>query len=133
MQDMIIVKTDGIQKGKLNAPPLPFSFENEVLSGGGLNQDLFNFLLNLSFRDMFPDDVSAALFKWNDLMPHEAITYVSIYHTMNEAINKSAIKEGRPILPITDRQISERRAKVGVLTPREIETRYAPGITRPIF
>lgn len=133
MQEMIIVKTDGIQKGRLDAPPMPFSFEREVLSGGPLNQALFGFMLNLSFKDMFPDNQGDSLFKWNALMPHEAITFVSIYHTMNEAVNQNAVKEKRPILPISDRQIKERKEKIGVLSPKEIETRYPQGVFKPIF
>ena len=131
MDDLLVVKTSGVQRTRVNAPPLPFNFERHVLAGGGVEPSIMRAMIHLSFAEMFPDQQGGALFQWSTLRPHEVISYVSMYHSLNESMNDKSISQGRPFLPIEDDKIKERILMVGMMSPNEIEARYSPEAMRP--
>ena len=127
----IVVMPNGVQKGKLNVLPLPFDLGRDVLSGYEPNPKLTSLLVNLCLKDMFPETSSRGLFNWDTIKPHEAVSYVVAYHTINDAMNKKAIREGRTILPVTGEQFSNRIQTRGFMTPKAIQSSYIPGMEKP--
>jgi hypothetical protein len=126
-KEKLIVRLDGIQHGRLSAPPIPFSFERNVLSGGAYELISSRALHALFIKDMFPEPKGKSLFSWEDLTPHLAITIAATYHNLNVNLNSNAIKKGVPFKPINDEEISNKLSKTGVMTPNEVAVKYSPG------
>jgi hypothetical protein len=129
MKVSLLAKLDGVQRGRMDAPPMPFDLKQQVLDGGALDQKILRAFINLSLKDVFPDvgKGSKPLFAWESVYPHEIFTYISMYNTLNSAMNKKAISNGQPLLPVLDEQIIDRVDRVGIMTPREIESKYPGG------
>lgn len=132
MENMIVIKTSGMQRTKLEVAPTPFDFERSVLAGGGMDHRLMRTLVNLCFSEMFPPPKGNALFDWKSIMPHHLITYVSMFNILNKTMNSGAVAEGRPILPIQDSKLIERVNITGMLSPKEIESKFGgPSLKAP--
>ena len=133
MEKAFVVKGSGIQKSMLTVPPTPFDFEKNILAGGPLEPSVLNALARLYLVDMFPEKPQNNLFSWSNVRPHELITFVSVYHSLNQTMNAGAIKKNQPILPITDQKVKERVQRIGMMSPLEIETRYNKEALKPTF
>lgn len=132
MENMIVIKTSGIQSSKLKVAPTPFDFERSVLSGGAIEPRIMRALVDLCFSEMFPTPNSNALFDWKEIMPNHLITYVSMFNILNKSMNDNAISKGRPILPVQDSKLVERVRITGMLSPKEIESKFSgPKINSP--
>jgi hypothetical protein len=131
MSDLMIVKLDGVQRGKTEAPPTPFDFKRSILNGGAFDANIARAVIDLSMKDAFPLPSGDSIFDWDALMPHEAISFVAIYDSLNKTMNKNAIKEGKGFLPVTDAQVKERVDRQGLMSPKEIEKKFAKNAMRP--
>ncbi len=129
-EEMIVVHMDGVQRAKVAQKPMPFSFEGSVLNGGALDIGLVNALISLSLNEMFPEKQGSP-FNWSLLKPNEAITYVATHDMINQIMNAGALKKGMPILPVLDNKVLERVKRTGMMTPKDIETKYAPSSSKP--
>jgi hypothetical protein len=126
----IITRGDGVQRQISEVTPVPFNFAREVLHQGGFDTKSVRLLVDLSLRDMFPDE-NGTLYKWNELTPHEAVSILAAYHGIDESMNGSAVHDRRRIKPVKDADIGKRLQRPGgVLSPREVEMRFSPGAYR---
>jgi hypothetical protein len=124
MNVSILVRPDGVQSTKMDAAPLPFDFERSVLLGGAYLPHGARALCQLFMLDMFPNNKGKNLFKWESLTPHVAITIAATYHTLNSAVNSGAIRDGVSFLPVNDTDITQKLERTGIMTPKQVETRY---------
>lgn len=127
MKGLFVVNGDGTQVSPKEAAPLYFDFEKEVLSNATMNNKLSLFFIRMALKQTFPNKQGKGLFTWEDLMPNQMVTYVSSYHLLNDKLNRSAISDGRSIMPVLDSQIKDRQERLGFMSPKEIETRYFGG------
>lgn len=121
----VIVKGTGLQYDLKEVAPESFDFERDVLHGGVWEPAAARLLLDLSFREMFPINEGRNLFLWDDLRPHVAFSIAKSFLQVNRALNKDAVDTGNH-RPVTDDMILEKIKKNGVMSPKEVETDYAP-------
>lgn len=119
-----IVKGTGLQFDTQEVAPRHFNFKDDVLRKGIWDRQPAALILNLFIREMYPLKEGENLFFWDDLKPHVAFSVVNSAISVNERINSGGIKE--VFKPIPDALVLERLKRDGIMSPKDVEIRFAP-------